>query len=200
MIVHLKPLKGNLYIAEISLYHHILLWKLHNLTTMTATTWRFQVRKRETALTPNLDVQNCMFSNSKFQLHETNFSLLSKPLSAYNICRSRSGSNQPKSLSIASREDRPAQVKRERTPIKKKLGLPNKKAIDILKVPLDSPSTGTRSKAILLSSPAMSTRRKRRLSLWFVICLLNLLVVCETNVCLNSHSCVTSFMWDLIDV
>ena len=25
MIVHLKPLKGNLYIAEISLYHHILL-------------------------------------------------------------------------------------------------------------------------------------------------------------------------------
>jgi hypothetical protein len=42
----------------------------------------------------------------------------------------------------------------------------------------------------------MSTRSKRRLSLWFMICLLNLLVVCETNVCLNSHSCVTLFMWD----
>jgi hypothetical protein len=53
-----------------------------------------------------------------------------------------------------------------------------------------------RSKAVLPSSPAMSTRSKRRLSLWFVICLLNLLVVCETNVCLNSHSCVTLFMWD----
>jgi hypothetical protein len=40
---------------------------------MTATTWRFQVRKRETALTPTLDVQNFMFSNSEFYLHETNF-------------------------------------------------------------------------------------------------------------------------------
>ena len=128
------------------------------------------------------------------------FSLLSKPLSMYNICRSRSGSNQPESLSIASREDRPAQVKRKRTPIKKKLGLPKKKAVHIPKVPLDSPSMGTRSKAVLPSSPVVSTQSKRRLSLWFVICLLNLLVVCETNVCLNSHSCVTLFMWDLIYV
>ena len=126
------------------------------------------------------------------------FTLLSKPLSMYNICRSRTGSNQPEALSIASHEDRPAQVKRKRTPIKKKLGLPKKKVVDIPKVPLDSASMGTRSKAILPSSPAISTRSKRRL--WFVICLLNLLVVCETNVCLNSHSCVTLFMWDLIYV
>jgi hypothetical protein len=62
----------------------------------------------------------------------------------YNICRSRSGSNQPEALSIASREDRPAQVKRKYIPIKKKLGLPKKKAIDIPKVPLDSPSIDTK--------------------------------------------------------
>jgi hypothetical protein len=70
----------------------------------------------------------------------------------YNIYRSRSGSNQPEAVSIASREDQPAQVKRKRTPIKKKLGLPKKKAIDIPKVPLDSPSMGTRSKAVLLAA------------------------------------------------
>ena len=86
---------------------------------MTATAWRFQVRKRETALTPTLDVQNCTFSDSELQLHESIFSLLSKPLSMYNICRSRSGSNQPETLSIASHEDRPTQLKRKRTPIKK---------------------------------------------------------------------------------
>ena len=109
--------------------------------------------------------------------------------------------------SIASREDRPAQVKRKRIPIKK-LGLPKKKVVDISKVPLNSPSMGTRSKAVLPSSLAMSPRSKRRLSLWFVICLLNLLVVCETNICLNLHSCVTlfvcdwnydGFMWDLVN-
>ena len=98
---------------------------------MTATIWRFQVRKRKTALTPTLDVQNCMFSNSEFQFHESIFFSLSKSLSMYNICRSRSGSNQPEALYIASREDRPAQVKRKRPPIKKKLGLPKKKAVDI---------------------------------------------------------------------
>ena len=161
---------------------------------MAATVWRFQVRKKETALTPTLDVQNCTFCNLEFQLHESNFSLLSKPLSMYNICRSRSGSKQSETLSIASREDRPAQVKRKRTPIKKKLGLPKEKAIDIPKVPLDSPSMGTRSKTVLPSSLAMSTRSKKRLSFLFVICLLNLLDVCETNVCLNSYSCVTLFM------
>ena len=132
---------------------------------MIAKAWRIQVRKSETALTPTLDVQNCTFSNSEFQLHESNFSLLSKPLSMYNICRSRSGSNQPKTLSIASREDRLAQVKRKRTPIKKKLGLPKKKVVDIPKVQLDSPSMDTRSKAVLPSSLAMSPRSKRRLSL-----------------------------------
>jgi hypothetical protein len=121
---------------------------------MTATAWRFQVRKGETTLTPTLDVQNCTFSNSEFQLHESNFFLLSKPLSMYNICRSRSGSNQPEAVSIASREDQPAQVKRKQTPIKKKLDFLKKKAVDILKVPLDSPSMGTRSKIVLPSSPA----------------------------------------------
>ena len=114
----------------------------------------------------------------------------------YNICRSRSGSNQPETLSFASREDRHAQVKRKRTPIKKKQGLSKKKTVDISKVPLDSPSMGTRSKVVLSSSPAMSTRSKKRLSFLFVICLLNLLDVCETNVCLNSHFCVTLFMCD----
>ena len=66
---------------------------------------------------------------------------------------------------IASHEDQPAQVKRKRTPIKKKLGLPKKKAADIPKVPLDSPSMGTRSKVVLPSSPTMSIQSKRRLSL-----------------------------------
>ena len=126
----------------------------------------------------------------------------------YNICKSRSGSNQPESLSIASRDDRHAQVKRKQTPIKKKLGLPKKKAVDIPKMSLDSPLMDTRSKAVLPSSPAMSTRSKRWLNLWFMICLLNLLVIYETNVCLNSHSCVTlfmcdwnydGFMWDLVN-
>ena len=78
---------------------------------------------------------------------------------------SRSGSNQPKALSIASHEGWHAQGKRKLKPIKKKLGLPKKKGIDIPKVPLDSPSMGTRSKTGLPSSPAMSTRCKRRLSL-----------------------------------
>ena len=132
---------------------------------MTATAWRFQVRKRETALTLTLDVQNCTFSNSKFSYMNPFFSLLSKPLSMYNICRSRSGSKQSETLSIASREDRPAQVKRKRTPIKKKLGLPKKKHVDIPKVPLDSPSMDTRSKTTLSSSSDMSTRSKRRLNL-----------------------------------
>jgi hypothetical protein len=73
---------------------------------------------------------------------------------------------------------------------------------------------GTRSKVVLPSSPTISTRSKRRLSLWFVTCLLNLLIVCETNTCLNSHSstrpylcmaeimvdlCETLFMWDLVN-
>jgi hypothetical protein len=87
-------------------------------------------------------------------------SLLSKPLSIYNICRLRSGSNQPEALSIASRKDQPAQVKRKQTPIKKKLGLPKKKAVNIPNMPLDSLSMGTRSKTILPNSPAMSTRSK----------------------------------------
>jgi hypothetical protein len=67
-------------------------------------------------------------------------------------------------------------------------------------VPLDSPSMGTRSKAVLLAALPWAHEAKKRLSLWFVICLLNLLVVCETNACLNLHSSVTLFMWDLIYV
>jgi hypothetical protein len=72
---------------------------------------------------------------------------------------------QPKALSIASHEDQPAQGKRKLKPIKKKLGLRRKKGVDIPKVPLDSPSTCTRSKTGLPSNPAMSTRSKRRLRL-----------------------------------
>jgi hypothetical protein len=125
---------------------------------MAAKALRFQVRKRETTLTPTLAVQNCTFSNSEFQLHSSNFFLLSKPLLIYNIRRSRSGSNQPKALSIASREDGPAQVQRKRAPIKKKLGFPKKKNVDILKVPLDSLLMGIRSKIVLSSSLAMSTQ------------------------------------------
>ena len=78
---------------------------------------------------------------------------------------SRSGSNQPKALSIASHEGWHAQGKRKLKPIKKKLGLPKKKGVDIMKVPLDSPSMGTRSKKGLPSNPAMSMQSKRRLSL-----------------------------------
>jgi hypothetical protein len=78
----------------------------------------------------------------------------------YNIHRSRSGSNQLEALSIASYEDGPAQVKRKRAPIKKKLGLPKKKGIDISKVPLDSLSIGTRIKTVLPSNPAMSMQSK----------------------------------------
>ena len=128
-----------------------------------------------------------MFSNSDF-FHSFNFFSYLKPLSMYNIFRSRSGSNQPKALSIASHEGWHAQGKRKLKPIKKKLGLPKKKGIDIQKVPLDSPLMGTRSETGLPSSPATSTRsKKKRLSLWFLICILNSLVVCESNVCFKSH-------------
>jgi hypothetical protein len=51
-----------------------------------------------------------------------------------------------------------------------------------------------------LAALSWARKSKRRLNLWFVICILNLLVVCETNVCLNSHCYVTLFMWDLIYV
>jgi hypothetical protein len=86
-------------------------------------------------------------------------------LSIYNICRSRSGSNQPEALSTAHIQDRLGEVKKKRTGIKKKLGLPKKKGINKTKVPPDSPAMGTRSKKGFPSSPAMSTRGKRRLSL-----------------------------------
>jgi hypothetical protein len=82
-----------------------------------------------------------------------------------NSGRSRSGSNQPEALSIAHIEDQLAQVKRKRTTINKKLGLPKKKSVHNLKVPPDIPSMGTRSKKGVPSSPAMSMRSKRRLSL-----------------------------------
>ena len=132
---------------------------------MTATVWRFQGRKRETALSATLDVQNCTFSNSEFQLHESNFFLLSKPLSIYIAFVGQEVGQISPNHFIASREDQPAQVKRKRTPIEKKLGLPKKKAVDIPKMSLDSPLMDTRSKAVLPSSLAMSPRSKRRLSL-----------------------------------
>jgi hypothetical protein len=83
-----------------------------------------------------------------------------------NSGRSRSGPNQPEALSIVHIEDRLAQVKRKRTTINKKLGLPKKKGVHNPKVPSDdSPSMGTRSKKGVPSSPTMNTRSKRRLSL-----------------------------------
>ena len=83
----------------------------------------------------------------------------------YMICRSRSGSNQPKIFAVALIEDQLDQVKKKWKAVKKKFGLPKKKKIDNPKVPLDSPSLGTRSKKGVPNSPAMSTRSKRRLSL-----------------------------------
>jgi len=85
-----------------------------------------------------------------------------------NICRSRSGSNQPEALSIEhpSHIEPPVKAKDNKKvkPIEKKQGLGSKN-VRTTNVPLDSPSMGTRSKKTQPPSPAMSTRSKRRLSL-----------------------------------
>ncbi|KAG0536258.1 hypothetical protein BDA96_03G048900 [Sorghum bicolor] len=98
MIVHLKPLKGNLNIAGISLSLHLAL------------------------------------KTKLFDCHDSHsLEVLSKKMgnrTNSNFGRSkllRSGSNQSEAFSIASCKNRPAQVKRKWTPIKKKLGLPKKK-------------------------------------------------------------------------
>ncbi|WVZ48941.1 hypothetical protein U9M48_000328 [Paspalum notatum var. saurae] len=77
--------------------------------------------------------------------------------------KSRSGSNQPKPLSIkfqSSNEQRPAPKKVKRKTKKKEIAKP-----DIPMPSFDSPAMETRSRTIDSTSPAMSTTSKRRLSL-----------------------------------
>ncbi|WVZ48904.1 hypothetical protein U9M48_000298 [Paspalum notatum var. saurae] len=77
--------------------------------------------------------------------------------------KSRSGSNQPKPLSIkfqSSNEQRPAPKKVKRKTKKKEIAKP-----DIPMPSFDSPAMETRSRTIDSISPAMSTASKRRLSL-----------------------------------
>ena len=85
-----------------------------------------------------------------------------------NVCRSRSGSNQSKALSIEhpSHIEPPVKTKGNKKvkPTKKKQGLGNKN-VGTTNVPLDSPSMGARSRKTQPPSPTMSTRSKRRFSL-----------------------------------
>jgi len=85
-----------------------------------------------------------------------------------NVCRSRSGSNQPEALFIEhpSHIEPPVNAKGNKKvkPTKKKQVLGSKNA-RTTNVPLDGPSMGTRSKKTQPPSPTMSTRSKRRLSL-----------------------------------
>jgi hypothetical protein len=76
-----------------------------------------------------------------------------------NLYRSRSGSNQPESLSV--------EVPVSKEPIK---GKRRKKVVDTnaaknIFLQFDSPAWGRRSKKLHSTSPALSTRSKRRLSL-----------------------------------
>ena len=77
-----------------------------------------------------------------------------------NLYRSRSGSNQPESLSIELPMSKDKLVKGKR----RKKVVDTNVAKNIL-LQLDSPARGTRSKKLQSSSPALSTRSKRRLSL-----------------------------------
>jgi hypothetical protein len=74
-----------------------------------------------------------------------------------NMFRSRSGSNQPKGLSVGEIEGAKKGKGKRKKIISKKT--PERKLL------LDSPAMGTRSKMVQPASPAMSTRSKRRLSL-----------------------------------
>ena len=79
--------------------------------------------------------------------------------------RSRSGSNQPEPLSIElpTSKDKPEAVVKLKGKRRKKEV--DKNAVKNLLSQLDSPATGTKSKRLPPSSPALSTRSKRRLSL-----------------------------------
>jgi hypothetical protein len=82
-----------------------------------------------------------------------------------NMYRTRSGSNQPKPLSIElpTSKDKPeVAVKLKGKRRKKEV---DKNAAKNLLSHLDSPAMGTRSKRLQPTSPALSTRSKRRLSL-----------------------------------
>jgi hypothetical protein len=77
-----------------------------------------------------------------------------------NLYRSRSGSNQPESVSVElpMSKDKPDKGKRRKTAVDTNAG-------KNIFLQLDSPARGTRSKALQSTSPALSTRSKRRLSL-----------------------------------
>jgi hypothetical protein len=109
-----------------------------------------------------------MFTNSKLKLQSFNcFPFFVNHYQCITFVGQEVGQISPKHFSIALVENQLAQVKKKRTTITKKLGLPKKKVVQNgnKDVPLDSPSMQTRSKLALRSSHAMSTRNKRRLSL-----------------------------------
>ena len=84
------------------------------------------------------------------------------------MSRSRSGSNQPEALSIdfPAHTDQPRKAKaKKKVTFKTKKKVLGKEAVNKPKVILDSPAMGTRSKTSQPTSPTMSTRSKRRLSL-----------------------------------
>ena len=100
---------------------------------------RMQLRKREKGTILNqLDPRGIVSVNSSHIMFSFCFQLLLKLLLPYMYeCRSRTNSNKKE----------------------------EKCADKIPMVPLDSPAMGTRSKKCQPSSPAMSTRSRRRLSL-----------------------------------
>jgi hypothetical protein len=82
-----------------------------------------------------------------------------------NMYRSKSGSNQsePLSIELPTSKDKPEAVVKLKAKRRKKEV--DKNAAKNLLSQLDSSAMGTRSKRLQPSSPALSTRSKRRLSL-----------------------------------
>ena len=129
-----------------------------------AKAWRIQLTKREKGTILNrLDPRGILSEISSHVLFSFCFQLLLKLLLPYMYkCRSRTGSNQPEPISI----EFPMAGDETNVPVKVTGKSKNKKCADkIPMVPLDSPAMGTRSKKWQPSSPAMSTRSRRRLSL-----------------------------------
>ena len=114
--------------------------------------------------------------------------------------RSGSGSNQPKPLSIEFADTKDQSAINAKA--KPKAPQNAKKKTNIPMQPLDSPAMGTRRKKMAPASPAMSTRSKRRLSLWWISCICSpsmmyvwttLFVLClcsNLDVCVNWNACV----------
>ncbi|KAG2569728.1 hypothetical protein PVAP13_7NG437201 [Panicum virgatum] len=124
-------------------------------------TWRKQPLPKKTNCddcTPEVSRSQSLEISSKTKgKQKKNSSGLSK--------RSRSGSNQPETTAIEEVAKKvPKKIAKKVTKKVAKKGQ-GAKDVSISLVPLDSPSIGIRSKKTQPSSPAMSTRSKRRLSL-----------------------------------